>query len=141
MTEINVGQEQTPHQEIAELERLLAEKRKTLELEGQSAEEKEVFKEAFRETYGEVLAPKTPVVNQPQPVLPAEELDKRAEELKTKEREEQLESLIALAVTKGVTAAAEVARQATPWLMDELHDRLRDKYYEHLIAARKLKAL
>ena len=141
MPEINISQEKTPHQEIAELEKLLAEKKKALEFEGKPAEEKEVFKEAFRETYGEVLAPKTPIAGQQSAALPPDELTRHAEELKTKEREEQLNQLITLAVTKSVAAAAQVARQATPWLMDELHDRLQDKYYEHLIAARKLKAL
>lgn len=136
-----MSQEQTPHQEIAELEKLLAEKKKALELEGQPAEEKEVFKEAFRETYGEVLAPKTPIVGQQPAALAPDELDKHVAELKAKEREEQLNQLIVLAVTKGVAAAAEVVRKAAPWLMDELHDCLQDKYYEHLIAARKLKAL
>jgi len=133
--------EKSPHQEIAELERMLVEKKQALAQEGRVMEEKEAFREVFRERHGKTLAPQTPVTVQPQPALKPDELAQQAEALKAKEREEQLEDLIALAFSKGVRAAADLARHATPWLMDELHDRLQDKYYEHLIQAKRLKAL
>ncbi|MDP3727757.1 MAG: hypothetical protein Q8R35_03940 [bacterium] len=152
MPETIPGGEQTPHQEIAELERLLAEKKQALADESAARPERELFRETFRETYGEALSPQTPPpstdsTSSPQansgqtPSLPPDELAKHAAALAAQEREEQLESLIAIAISKGVTAAAGVARRATPWLMDELHDRLCDRYYQHLIASRQLKAL
>lgn len=144
MLETIPGGERTPHQEIAELERLLAEKKQALTAESAAKPEQELFREMFRETYGEALSPQTPApltsLGQA-PALPPDEIAKHASALAAQEREEQLESLIAIAISKGVAAAAGVARRATPWLMDELHDRLCDRYYQHLIAARQLKAL
>lgn len=131
---------ESPHQEIAELERLLNEKKQALEAEGKRVEETEVFKETFREKYGEALRPSSQAFP-PVPSLPPDEISKHASGLAAKEREEQLEALVALALTKGVRAAADVARHATPWLMDELHDRLQDRYYSYLIQAKKLKAI
>ncbi len=148
MPEITPGGEKTPHQEIAELERLLAEKKQALTAESAAKPEREIFREAFRETYGESLSPKTtspapyPLTGSGQaPSLPPDELAKHASALGAQAREEQMESLVAIALSKGVVAAADVARRATPWLMDELHDRLCDRYYQHLIASRQLKAL
>lgn len=42
-------------QEIAELEHLLAEKKKVLAAEGRKKEERGVFQEAFRETFREKI--------------------------------------------------------------------------------------
>ncbi len=132
--------EKSLFQEIAELERLLQEKKQALAQEGEAVPEHEIFRETFRERYGEALSPMAPAM-QPPPVLPQDELTRHTEELKVKEREAQLEALLGVAFTKGVPAAAEVARHATPWLLDELHDRLQDRYYEHLIQMGKLKPL
>ncbi len=142
MPEIIPGGEKTPHQEIAELERLLAEKKQALVTENEPKPERELFRETFREAHAESFSPpsSTPP-SQPTSVLPPDEVAKHASDLAALEREEQLESLIALAFSKGITAAAAVARRATPWLMDELHDRLADRYYQHLLASRQLKAL
>ncbi len=147
MAELPSHQEHTPHQEIAELERLLEEKRQALAAEGKALEEREAFKETFRERYGEALAPPpaggapaAPTAASP-PAPPADELARHAQALGAKERAEQLEHLIALAFSNGVRYAADVARRATPWLMDELHDRLQDQYYQKLIELKQLKAL
>ena len=134
--------EKTPHQEIAELERLLAEKKQALGAESADKPERELFRETFREAHGESFSPQafTPP-SASAPSLPPDDIAKHASALAVQEREEQIESLIAIALSKGIAAAAAVARKATPWLMDELHDRLSDRYYQHLIASRQLKAL
>ena len=136
----NVGD--TSHQEIAELERLLAEKKQALAVEGKVSPEWDIFRETFRETHGESFLPQafTPPPTSVPP-LPPDEVAKHTSALASQKREEQIESLIALAFSKGVAAATAVARHATPWLMDELHDRLADHYYQHLLTSRKLKAL
>ncbi len=142
MAEPTSGQEKNPLQEIAELERLLEEKKKALEAEGKKVEEKEAFKETFRETYGGALAPPAVTPAQPPPSAPLKSFAaKRADDLKSKERERQISDLVAMALTRGIGAAADAARQTTPWLMDELHDRLQDRYYEELIQRKKLKQL
>lgn len=135
--------ERTPTEEIAELERLLAEKRQALAAEGKAIGEREAFGETFRERYGEALAPAPPPSPSaaPPPAPLAEEISRHAEALGAKGRQEQLEHLIALAFSKGVRYAADVARHAAPWLMDELHDTLADRYYRQLVESRQLKAL
>lgn len=141
------AQGKAAEQEIAELEELLREKREAFRAEEKSVPEREAFKETFRETYGEHFQPK---VIMPQPASGAlphvppqaqDELNQQAQVLKAQEREGQLETLIALAFSKGIRAAADVARHATPWLMDELHDRLQDRYYDQLIQSRQLRAI
>ncbi len=139
--------EKSAQEEIADLERLLEAKKQSLAAEGKAATEREAFRETFRETYGEHFQPKVilpqPVSGELPHVPPAaqDELNQHAQALKAQEREEQLEALIALAFSKGIRQAADVARQATPWLMDELHDRLQDRYYDQLIQSRKLRAM
>lgn len=129
-------------EEIAALERLLAEKKQNLLTEGKIMPEKEAFREAFRESLGEALSPQTTTVTPP-PVstLTPDEVTKHASDVAAKEREEQVAALVEIALTKGIPAAAEIARKATPWLMDALHDELQDHYYDKLLQARKLKAL
>lgn len=130
------------------MERLLEDKKNALAAEGEQAEEKAVFKEAFHETYGETLAPVAaspvaPATPLPQAAKPAANAAyiRQMEALKTKAREEQLQDLVTVAMTRGVKAAADMAREATPWLMDELHDRLQDRYYQQLVELKKLKML
>ena len=149
MAEINPNAEHRARQEIAELERLLEQKKGSLAESGGGKPEREIFGEAFRETYGEVLgrgspaAPPQPAAGRvgPPPPVPLDEVKRQAEAIKSKAAEEQLEHLIAIAFSKGVSAAAEVARHAAPWLMDELHDRLADRYYQRLVDAKRLKQL
>ena len=134
------GQERTAVEEIAALERLLAEKKQSLIAEGKIIPEHEAFRETFRESYGEALAPAASLAPA-SATLPPDELAKHAGDIAAKAREEQVDALIEIALTKGIAAAAEVARKATPWLMDELHDRLQDRYYDQLLQLRKLKAI
>lgn len=134
-------------EEIQELERKLEEKKKELAGRGgEPAEEKEVFREVLREHVeearpqapGEVPTAATPSVTH---VL-ADDLKKKADDVKKKElREEQVRELIEFALTRTINDAVKVAEQATPWLLDELHDHLVDDYYEKLVQLRKLKQL
>lgn len=134
--------EQSPQEEVAELERLLEQKRQALAVEGRTLEEREAFGETFHERYGEALLPPLGVAPPlPPKTLPPDELAQHALVLKAQDSETQLETLVGIALTKGVLAAAEIARHATPWLLDELHDRLQDRYYDQLLRANKLKAL
>lgn len=128
----------SPREEIAALERLLATKRQSLAAEGTKQEERETFREAFRETYREAFTPSP--ASTPAPAPPPH-LVAQADDLKSKERQEQLEALVAYAFSDGVRNAVELARHATPWLMDELHDTLQDRYYEELVQARRLPPL
>lgn len=135
--------EKSQHREIAELERLLAEKKQALAAEGKAIEDREVFQEAYRETFREETRPS---ISQPKygtqtaPLTP-QELKTHALEVLTADQAQQLNALIEIAFTKGIRVAADVARHATPWLLDQLHDKLQDQYYEKLVQIGKLKAL
>jgi len=66
---------------------------------------------------------------------------KAAYALKEKEHQQIVERLIGLAFAQGLAIAVKAANHLkNPHLLDEFHDALADKYYEKLLAARKLKA-
>lgn len=135
--------EKSQHLEIAELERLLADKKQALAAEGKAIEDREIFREAYRETFQEKTRP---LISQPKngiqttPLTP-QELKAHAQQVLTADQAQQLNTLIEIALTKSIRAAVDVARQATPWLLDQLHDKLQDQYYEKLVQIGKLKAL
>lgn len=63
----------------------------------------------------------------------------KADELKEQEHHEQIEALVAIALTKGILEAIVVARHlGNPHLLDDFHDALVDEYYEKLLLSREL---
>lgn len=116
-------------QEIKELEQLLEEKKKALVERGEEKEHKEIFKEVFQEKYRQIAGAPVPPPAAPG-VAPAT-LEKPP--IVSKEKETELQSLIQAAFSDGLVAAVNRAKAASPWLLDELHDRLSDEYYEKLV--------
>lgn len=137
----------TPEEEIRMLEKKLEAKKQELSQKGQEApHEKEMLREVLKEHIEE--ARQVPPEH-PQPVPSAgighglgDDLKKKADDLKQQEkREEQVRSLVELALTRSIHDAVKVAGHATPYLLDELHDHLVDDYYEKLVALKKIKQL
>jgi len=125
----------TPEEEILELERKLEEKKKELIEKGEARrEEKEVFREVLKEHIREIQ-PAPPVISLAKPAAPADDTKKN------EEREEQIRGLIEIALAKTIQEAVRMAERMTPYLLDELHDRLVDDFYEKLVVLRKIKAL
>ena len=85
---------------------------------------------------GEVTPPPAP---QPVPVPPVPPV--ADEGARKKQREGQLQVLIDLSFEKGIIEAVRLAEVMTPWILDELHDRLTDEYYEKLVQSERLKDL
>lgn len=135
----------SPEAEIKELERKLEQKKRELaEKEIVQSEEKEIFREVLREHIEEKKsAPQEqPVFSSLKKSQTAIDLKKKQDDdLKKEEREEQIKSLIEVALTKTIAEAVKMAESASPYLLDELHDRLVDDYYDKLLALRKLKPL
>ena len=127
--------------ELAEFERLVAVKREALTREGRPAPEREVFREVFRERYGDVLSSEPAAAPSVAPQGPGRLALPPADMPADTAREAELEEFVVLAFAKGVAAAAGAAKKSSPWLMDELHDRLVDRYYDRLLEARQLKPL
>lgn len=130
-------QEYSQAEEIQELERLLEEKKRQLVERGEGQEPKEAFREVFKERYEAAVPEKLPAASGagPSPVLPQHSGD---DALKAKVREEQLGVLVQISFEKGIAAAIRLAKATTPWLLDELHDRLVDEYYDKLIQAKQI---
>lgn len=119
--------------EIKELEAKLEAKKKEMAASGTESPEKHVFKAVVREHAGA----ETPVVNIPasatkpgttSPATPMSPAD-----------EQKIDNLVMHAFTKGIPSAVDEARKLNiPFLVDMLHDRLADEYYQKLLEARKL---
>lgn len=146
----------TPEEEIKELERKLAEKKRAVaEAAGgapagappeRDRAEKEMFREVIREHISEVQPPamrpsETQLVSPPPVVSGAPSGGAAAPTPDKQAREEKLCMLVERAMTTTIEAAVRAAEKETPYLLDELHDRLADEYYEKLVQLRKLEAL
>lgn len=135
MPEETHNKENAIQEEIKALERALAEKKKALLSEGAPTEQKELFRETFREQYREAL--ETPAV----PGGGAREGAGAPASGATGPaalHEDEIQKLIQFAFEKGIAAAILRAKEESPWLLDELHDRLIDEYYQKLVASRAI---
>ncbi|KKS96314.1 hypothetical protein A3B05_01410 [Candidatus Giovannonibacteria bacterium RIFCSPLOWO2_01_FULL_43_160] len=128
------------NEEIKWLEERLEAKKKELAVGGVEGPEKEMVREVIKD----VSLEKTPPPTGPHGAVVAVSDDaaqKTAYALKEKEHRQIIEGLISLAFAQGLAIAVKAANHLkNPHLLDEFHDALADKYYEKLLAARKLKA-
>lgn len=122
-------------EEIKELEQMLEEKKRALAERGEEREHKEVFREAFKEKYSGEFKVAPPAPLPPPPRSPTAKLQDSAARSR---REEEIQTLIRVSFEKGVRAAADIAKRENPWLLDELHDRLIDEYYQKLIQSKQI---
>ncbi|MBU6415187.1 hypothetical protein KGQ34_03025 [Patescibacteria group bacterium] len=140
MVELNQTKEQNPEAEIQELSRLLEEKKKALLERGETKEHKEIFQEVFSEKYKEALSPSSGggasgAVSQPSRTKPSDDPQHKIM------HERQLQILVDFSMMHGLMGAVAKAGRETPWLLDALHDRLADEYYQKLVQAKEIKAL
>ena len=140
MPELNLTKEINPEAEIQELSRLLEEKKKAFEAAGEAKEHKEIFQEVFSEKYKEALPSLSSSVLGG--TAPASPHTKPSDDPQHKLlHDQQLQSLVDFALTRGLINAVGRASRETPWLLDALHDRLADEYYQKLVQAKEIKAL
>lgn len=134
---------QNAEQEIAALERVLAEKRAAL---GQQKEagrieeiphEKEILREALREKIAKAPGPAplmTPAPTPPQPA-PSGQPSYWTDELRPK-----VEELVKIAFAKSLEEAIRLAKTTqNAALIDAFHDLIVDELYNHLVEQGKLK--
>ena len=152
----------SPEKEIKELERRLEQKKRELAAgaaapaEGASAEgmpaekspeDKELLRDVLRERIGEHQPVSAPAPSEPGLVpqlsrTPASGAPAKTDDDKiSATREEELKSLVDFALSRGISGAIEKARTESPYLLDALHDRLTDEYYEKMLALGKIKPL
>lgn len=140
MSELNQIKENNAEAEIQELSRLLEEKKKVFAERGEAKEHKEIFQEVFSEKYKEALLPPSANVSggaqAPSPhTRPSDDPQHKLL------HDQQLQSLVDFALTRGLVNAVGRASRETPWLLDALHDRLSDEYYQKLVQAKEIKAI
>ena len=132
--------------EIAILEQKLAEKKASLG-KVENFSEKEFVKETIKERMAE-----TPIFSAPQkPAAPVKKSTKAtptplvatgkvtAQDLQQLPKEKQLDILVGIAMMQSIPESVSLA-QATdnPYILDELHDVLVDKFYSELVKRGKI---
>lgn len=129
------------HQEVIELEKRLAEKKRELvEREEVERHDRELIKEVLKEKLEKPTAPKATLPTAPPSTQKA--VVKKAKELKGEKKERQIQLLTDLAFEKGVIHATEVAKKLDdPFILDEFHDTLVDELYKYLVEQGKLKQI
>jgi hypothetical protein len=129
--------------EIRELERQLAEKKAAMNIES-GMERMEIRPETGRENFSEtpVQAP-VPSVSQ---AAVADKIDKRkeieqdAKSIAMMDETRKIETLIAIALEKGIMHSIEVANNLQdPYILDTLHDKLVGELHDRLVSEKKLK--
>ena len=151
----------SPEEEIRELEEKLAEKKREIAARGavfsgapegaprQERGEKDLFREVVREHIGEMEPLPAPAASAGEPLIsalrsapaPSSAPSAPQNPQNDQTREEQLKALVEFAMARGISAAVEKAEAQSPYLLDALHDRLADEYYEKMVVLRKLKSL
>lgn len=142
---------QNAEQEIAELEKMLAEKRAALELQKEAGEveeiphPKEILREVIREKIASTPGPAVPAPVVPPPPLskpvppglPADTPSYDLDELKPK-----VDQLVEHAFQKSLDEAISFAKAAdNEALLDAFHDIIVDELYDHLVEQKKLEAV
>ena len=137
-------------EEIEALETILREKKRELEAKGEQRDGKELIREAVQEHIERAReTPPAPQVSslpnaQPLPSLtPSEPSQSQPvdDPLAGLDHREQIEELAAIAFSKGIVEAVNVARRANnPHLLDEFHDALVDRLYDYLVQESIIKA-
>lgn len=131
------------HEEIAELEKNLEEKKRLAEISGvETPYEKEVFKDVVKEHIAQkreqILSSLPPSQVEVQRAQAADD----AQKLKELAEQKQLEELINIAQKKSPIDAAHIAEHMkNPRLLDSFHDYLTDQLYDYLVKTRKLREL
>lgn len=132
-------------EEIRQLERQLEQRKRELaQTSPEVPPEKEVFREVLKE-HIEMLrpaapTPATPVL--PAPTIPVQKTDEEQKQDTLRKEADQikLQTLIDFALSGTIEEAVKKAENDA-YLLDELHDRLVDHYYDKLVQLRKITQL
>lgn len=128
------------HDEIADLEKKLEEKKRIAAETGFLPEEQE--KKVFKEVVKEHIEEKRAKILQDLEQSKVKDVIAQESAMRMKEQaeEKQLEELINVAITKSPVDAVHIAQNLhNPKLVDMLHDYLTDRAYDHLVESRKLR--
>ena len=132
--------------EIALLEQKLAEKKAILG-QPEKFEGKKILRETIKERMAETpifsdalkITPKISKAKKPTPTPLISTGKVSAQELRQLPKEKQLDILVGLAISQSIPEAVVLAQETNnPYILDELHDVLVDKFFEELVKRGKL---
>ena len=149
VTSENITPEKTAiEKDIAGLEVELARKKAELSKGQESGPVKQKKMEAAIESIIEGQMPSSSIPVSSSTGAQVDEKDLSGEEklnlhqLKRMDKESQLKFLISLSFKKGLDEGVKLARALnSPYLLDEYHDQLVDKFYKQLVESQKLEEL
>lgn len=127
--------------EIQALQQKLEEKKRELQAGAENMpHEKEIFREVLREHVEDTrykMQDTDDMAKVSIPVSPSITTDQQTTD--AVEHAEEIEALVHIAFSEGILKAVQAARETrNPHIVDELHDRLVDEYYDKLLAARQI---
>lgn len=141
----NMEKPQIPglHDEIADLEKKLAGKRRLAEISGiELPAEKEIFKEVVKEHIQEKKAEVSAALPQAGQQIQQQQAQSEADRLKEMAEQKQFEELVNIALSKSPIDAVHIAENMhNPKLLDDLHAYLTDQLYNALVERRELREL
>lgn len=121
---------ESPEDEIASLEKRLAEKRAELAHEEVSTEHETTQVDVERQHLREEI--QRHISETPHPSVPV--LKGASDAMQGQPQQQQVTMLLELALEKGVVHAVKVAEELNdPYLLDRLHDELVDHFYEKML--------
>lgn len=127
---------ETLSQKLEEKKSLLAKEQKFLPQEKKEIVTKEVIREHLEKTPIIPISSRKKISITPQ-ILPSGKISLK--DLKKFPKEKQLEILISLALFHSLSQAVSLAKQlADPFLLDEFHDLLVDRFYQELVKRNKI---
>jgi len=138
--EVKGPKEITPEEEIAELEKKIIEKKKAIVEKDVPKEVKEKLEEIRQIELEKIKGLKKE--EQPRGKVPpvSPPISDDFKKIKRLDKENQVKTLIKLTFEKNLAYAVKVAKNLdNPYVLDEFHDTLIDKYYKELIEKKKLK--
>jgi hypothetical protein len=142
MPEIN-SPESANLQEIAELERQLAEKKAAINFEGARLENEqriEIGSENLAERQTQTIVPvqKTTATA----TVKSAQVASDVKSIATLDETHKIEMLVAIALEKGIAHSIEVANGLKdPYILDSLHDKLIGELHDRLVKENKLKEI
>lgn len=134
--------------EIEELEKQLAEKKAAANIESVEnpfERQLEIARENFPELQAQTLTPTTASVTVSDDEIDgdkARDVQQDVRALATMDETRKMETLVAIALDKGINHAVEVANNLRdPYILDLLHDKLIGELHDKLVSEKKLKEI
>lgn len=140
---IETGNKSSLESEIQALQQKLEEKKRVLQKESENVgNEKDIFREVLKDHVKQapedIDIQNKPGIKMP---VPAPASSGQANKKDVSEHADVVDALVRIAFRDGILKAVQAARETqSPHVVDALHDKLVDEYYDKLLAARQIES-